>query len=67
MSEPTGSYWYNVDSGQVETDATKSRGAVLMGPYATHEEAVRALQSARERNEAWEEEDRRWEEGPEAE
>jgi hypothetical protein len=56
-------YWFNVTSGQVETDENKSRGEVLMGPYASYEEAARALESARERTEAWDEEDRRWEEG----
>jgi hypothetical protein len=67
MNEPTGKYWYNVDTGRVETEETKSRGAVLMGPYATFEEAVRALEAAHERSEAWDEEDRRWQEGPDAE
>ena len=35
-----------------------------LGPYGTREEAERALITARERTEAWDEEDRRWEEGP---
>ncbi|GAA1907951.1 methionine aminopeptidase [Lapillicoccus jejuensis] len=53
-------YWYNVDSGQVETDETKSQGAHVMGPYASQDEASRALQSARERTEQWDAEDRDW-------
>lgn len=34
-----------------------------LGPYATREEAERALETARQRTEAWDEEDRRWREG----
>lgn len=34
-----------------------------MGPYDTREEAQRALQTAREKTEAWDEEDRKWDEG----
>jgi len=56
-------YWFNVDSGQVETDATRSQGAFVMGPYDSAEEAGRALETARERTEKWDEEDRRWNEG----
>lgn len=53
-------YWYNVDSGEVETDETKSQGAKVMGPYASSDEAGRALQTARERTEKWDAEDREW-------
>lgn len=53
-------YWYNVDSGQVESDDSKSQGAHLLGPYASQDEAVHALQSARERTEAWDAQDRDW-------
>jgi hypothetical protein len=56
-------YWYNVASGNVETDENKSRGEDLMGPYDTEAEAARALEIARERTERWDEEDRAWEEG----
>ncbi|MBL8929184.1 MAG: methionine aminopeptidase [Kineosporiaceae bacterium] len=56
-------YWYNLRTGQVETEADKSRGEDLMGPYPTHDAASRALQAARERTEKWDEEDRRWNEG----
>ncbi|MFN8078895.1 MAG: hypothetical protein U0Q19_04945 [Kineosporiaceae bacterium] len=56
-------FWFNVTSGQVETEENKSRGEVLMGPYPTFEAASKALQTARERTEAWDEEDRRWNEG----
>lgn len=56
-------YWFNIQTRQVESDDEKSPGAELMGPYATREEAARALETAAERTEAWDEEDRRWEEG----
>jgi hypothetical protein len=34
-----------------------------MGPYASEAEASNALQTARERTEKWDAEDRKWEEG----
>lgn len=69
MDEPSSPsstrYWYNVTSGRVETEENKSRGEILMGPYPTYEAAARALETARERTEKWDEEDRAWEEGEE--
>jgi hypothetical protein len=56
-------YWYNVDTGQVETDEDKSQGANLMGPYDSQDSASRALQTAREKTEAWDAADKEWEEG----
>ncbi len=56
-------YWYNVDTGEVETDETRGQNSNVMGPYDSAEEAGRALQTAREKTEAWDEEDRRWNEG----
>jgi hypothetical protein len=56
-------YWYNVSSGQVETDDNKSQGEDLMGPYPSEAEAANALQTARERTEAWDAADKEWEEG----
>ena len=35
------SFWYNVDTGQVETDDNRSRGEQVLGPYATEAEAER--------------------------
>ncbi len=64
MEQPQ--YWYNTATGQVETEANRSRGEVLMGPYPTFDEAARALQTARERTEKWDDEDRRWNEGSSA-
>ena len=48
------SFWFNVSTGQVEDDENKSRGEEVMGPYATREEASRALEQAA---------DKEWEEG----
>jgi hypothetical protein len=53
-------YWYNVDTGKVETDETKGQGDDLMGPYDTEDEASRALEIARQKTERWDEEDRAW-------
>ncbi len=61
MEQPQ--FWFNTRTGQVEPDATRSRGEDLMGPYPTYEAAARALQTARERTEKWDEEDRAWDEG----
>ncbi len=56
-------YWYNVDTGAVETDETRSQNATVMGPYDTEDAAAHALDSARARTEKWDAEDRAWEEG----
>jgi hypothetical protein len=56
-------YWYNVSSGQVESDDNKSQSDDVMGPYDSQEEAANALQTARERTEKWDAEDKAWEEG----
>ena len=57
------SFWFNVSTGQVEDDENKSRGEEVMGPYATREEASRALEQAAETTKKWDEEDKEWEEG----
>ncbi|WP_226346114.1 SPOR domain-containing protein [Agilicoccus flavus] len=49
-------YWYNVSTEQVEEDSNTSRKDNLMGPYATHDEAARALQTAAEKTRRWDEE-----------
>ena len=58
MEQPQ--FWFNTATGQVETDEVKSQSKDLMGPYPTYDEAARALASAHERTEKWDEEDRRW-------
>lgn len=55
-------FWFNVDTGQVETDETRSQDANVLGPYPTEDAARAALQSAKERTEAWDAEDREWDE-----
>lgn len=62
------SYWYNIRTGKVEAhdDPERAKGGDLMGPYETEAEATNALESARKRTEAWDEEDRQereWETG----
>lgn len=52
-------YWYNVETGLVEEDEATSRKEHLMGPYDSREAAQGALATARERTEAWDEEERR--------
>ena len=54
------SFWYNVNTGQVEEDGATSSKDHLMGPYATRGEAEKALESAHARTEAWDEDDERW-------
>ena len=53
-------YWFNVDSGQVETDEVRSQDANVMGPYDTRDAAAQALQTARSNTEKWDREDREW-------
>jgi hypothetical protein len=55
-------YWYNIRTGQVETDDERSQNDDVMGPYASRDEAAAALATARARTERWDEEDREWEE-----
>ena len=55
-------YWYNVDRGEVQSDAERGQNANVLGPYETAEDASRALETAREKTERWDEEDREWEE-----
>ena len=56
-------YWFNVDTGKVETDDTRSQDATVMGPYDSEEAAARALETARANTERWDAEDREWDEG----
>lgn len=54
-------FYFNVTTGQVER-GQQSAWTQRIGPYATREAAQQALETARARSEAWEEEDRRWRE-----
>ncbi|WP_454051753.1 SPOR domain-containing protein [Cellulomonas sp. Marseille-Q8402] len=51
-------FYYNTETGQVE-QGKQSTWSHLMGPYPTREAAQHALEKARSRSEAWDEEDRR--------
>jgi len=62
MSEST-QFFFNVTTGQVEELANKNQSKDLLGPYPTREAAAAALQTARQRTEKWDEDDRRWREG----
>lgn len=53
-------FWFNINTGKVETDENRGPGEDLMGPYATEEEATHALETARAKTERWDEEDRAW-------
>ena len=55
-------YWYNIASGQVETDSNKSQSDDLMGPYDSQAEAANALETARKRTDTWDQQDREWDE-----
>lgn len=54
-------YWFNTESGEVEVGRVSPWDKV-MGPYPTYEAAAHALESAHERTEEWDEEDREWNE-----
>ena len=56
-------FFFNIRTGAVESLADKSQSKDLMGPYPTREAAERALATAQEKTEAWDEEDRRWRDG----
>ena len=53
-------YWYNVSTGQVESDENRSADADVMGPYASEAEASQALARAKDRTERWDDEDEEW-------
>ena len=55
-------YWYNIRTGEVETDENRSPNDDVMGPYHSHEAAAAALATARANTERWDEEDREGEE-----
>lgn len=53
-------YWFNVRLHRVETVEDMSPSKDRLGPYATREEAERALEKVQERNEQWEAADDGW-------
>ena len=52
-------FWVNTATGEVE-EGRQSPGLQRMGPYPTREAAQQAFDLAAERNEEWDEADRRW-------
>lgn len=50
-------FYYNTETGRVE-QGKQSTWSHLMGPYPTREAAQHALETARARTAAWDEEDR---------
>lgn len=52
QTEAEGDWWFNLRTHAVE-HGPGSPAKDRMGPYATRADAERALQTARERNEAW--------------
>jgi hypothetical protein len=62
MSDDAGKqprFWFNVTTGEVE-EGQQSSWEHVMGPYATREEAARALEIAKQRNQDWDDDDREW-------
>ncbi|WP_166848560.1 SPOR domain-containing protein [Isoptericola sp. BMS4] len=53
-------YWYNTKTGEVEESRDRSSWTHRMGPYPTRDAAQHALDTARRRNDTWEEEDDHW-------
>jgi hypothetical protein len=52
-------YFFNTRTKMVEK-GRQSSWEHVMGPYATHEEANKALETADARNQQWEDEDDDW-------
>lgn len=56
----SGSHYWCLRHHRVETDADRCPAKFLLGPYPSADEARNALETVRDRNEAWEAEDARW-------
>ena len=50
-------WWFCIRHMTVEPADTGCPGKDLLGPYATREEAARALEKVRERNQEWDSKD----------
>jgi len=51
------SFWFDLNTKSVITDDNDTKATDRLGPYATREEAERALETVEERNKAWDEDD----------
>jgi hypothetical protein len=49
-------FYFNIETHQVE-EGRQSDYTKLMGPYPTREAATQALETARRRNQSWDEQD----------
>jgi len=52
-SEQGKRWWYSLKTHTVEDDDGTTPGKDRLGPYATREEAERALETVERRNEEW--------------
>jgi hypothetical protein len=50
-------WWYSLTRQTVEDDDGPTPGKDRLGPYATREEAARALETVQKRNEEWDAQD----------
>lgn len=57
--DPSLAYYFNTRTGEVEQGLISS-WTERMGPYATLDEAARAMQTHAQRNREWDEADREW-------
>lgn len=53
-------YFWCTRHHRVETEADVCPARYVLGPYRSKADAEHALQTVQERNEVWDEEDRRW-------
>lgn len=54
-------WWWNLTEGQAVTGDERPRDAEVLGPYPTRAAAEAWKDTVEARNEAWKEEDERWE------
>jgi hypothetical protein len=52
-SEQGKRWWYSLKTNTVEDDDGPTAGKDRLGPFATREEAARALETVQRRNEEW--------------
>lgn len=52
-------YYFNTSTRMVEK-GRQSSWEHLMGPYASEEEAAKAMETAAKRSKAWDDDDRKW-------
>lgn len=55
-------FFYNLETGQVEQGKV-SAWENRMGPYDTREEAQRALETAKQKTQEWDQDTKEWENG----